>query len=95
MYTAKLTPVPSADLGVIIDAINRREASELTRVDFTQSTIRTVARDYRTSGYRIIADGKVTSHKTARTALREVGSIRGGCVVFRDYLGSLTLDFDA
>jgi hypothetical protein len=57
--------------------------------------IKTKSAELRTSGYRVIADGKQTTYRHYCKAIeKELSSIRGTPRVYRNMLGELAIDFD-
>lgn len=47
-----------------------------------------------TKGYRVIADGKHTTHKRIDALVKELNSIDGNPVVYKNYNNELTFNFD-
>ena len=60
----------------------------------TKTEIKKAAKELKTKGYRVIADGKHTTPKRINTLMRELSTIRGKYDVYRNYNKELTFNFD-
>lgn len=60
----------------------------------TADDLRALAREHKTRGYRIIADGWQSSYRTAPAAARALSTVRGRPdEIYRNWDKELTFDF--